>query len=236
MAQRHKAIKATLDVGTAAEWNDDHIADFTDEVTLYEDFITPAITIKWDVTANAGGVVPVIAFVDHHSFAFLNSGAAQLDWSLMKYEFNGAPGNITYIDNAPVLTTAVWLNKYDDVHIVAEWGLMNNAVAPTLANKDGAYFRVDAGVLYAVTGDGAAETTTDITPATGLPEYGHYRIELTPTNCKFYVDDMETVAITHTANLPDSDLTIFYYADSGGVEDTELYVDGVGLTRMRYIG
>ncbi len=236
MANRHKAIKASLDVGTAAEWNDDHIADFSDEVTLYEDFITPAITTKWDVTTNAAGVAPVITFVDHHSFVFLNSGAAQLDWSLMKYEFNGAPGNMTHADDAPIFTSAVWLNKYDAVNIIGEWGLMNNAVAPTLANKDGAYFRIDANVLYAVTGDGAAETTTDITPATGIPEYGHYRIELTDTNCLFYVDDMDTVAATHAANLPDSDLTIFYYADSGGVADTEMYVDGVGLTRFRYKG
>jgi len=236
MAQRHKAIKETLEVGTSAEWNDDHIADFSDEIILYEDFITPLITTHWDVSVNAGGVLPVITFVDHHSLVFLNSGAAQLDWSLLKYEFNGAAGNITHVDNAPILTTAVWLNKYDAVNIIGEWGLMNNAVAPTLANKDGAYFRVDAGVLYAVTGDGAAETTTDVTPAGGISEYGHYRIELTPTNCLFYVDDMSTIAATHVANLPDSDLTIFFYADSGGVADTELYVDGVGLTRLRYKG
>jgi len=236
MATRHKAIKATLDVGAASEWNDDHIADFTDEVTLYEDFITPAITTKWDATTNAAGVAPVITFTDHHSFVFLNSGAAQLDWSLLKYEFNGAPGNITHAANAPIFTSAVWLNKYDVVNIIGEWGLMNNAVAPTLANKDGAYFRVDGNALYAVTGDGAAETTTDITPVTGLPEYGNYRIELTETECKFYVDDMDTLAATHAANLPDSDLTIFYYADSGGVADTEMYVDGVGLTRFRYKG
>lgn len=236
MAVKHKAIVDTLEVGTHEQWNDDHIADFSDEITLYEDFITPAITTKWDATANAAGVAPVIAFVDHHSFAFLHSGAAQLDWSLLKYEFNGAAGNFTYIDDAPVFTSAVWLEKYDVVNIIGEWGLMNNAVAPTVANKDGAYFRVDANVLYAVTGDGAAETTTDVTPAGGIPEYGHYRIELTATNCKFYVDDMETLATTHTANLPDSNLTIFFYADSGGVADTELYVDGVGLSRFRYKG
>ena len=64
MATRHKAIKASLDVGTAVEWNDDHIADFTDEVTLYEDFITPVITTKWDVTTNAAGVAGV--FMETH--------------------------------------------------------------------------------------------------------------------------------------------------------------------------
>ncbi len=236
MATRHKRIVAALDTGGSADWNDDHIADFSDEVTLYEDFITPAITTKWGVWVNAAGVAPVIAFVDHHSFVFLNSGAAQLDWSLMKYAFNGAPGNITYIDDAPIFTAAVWLEKYDAVNIIGEWGLMNNAEDPTLANKDGAYFRIDGNALLAVTGDGAAETTTDITPATGIPEYGHYRIELTGTNCLFYVDDMDTVAANHTANLPDSDLTIFFYADSGGVADTEMYVDGVGLSRFRYKG
>ena len=233
MATRHKAIKATLDVGAASEWNDDHIADFTDEITLYEDFITPAITTKWDVTANAAGVVGVITFVDHHSCAFLNSGAAQLDWSLMKYEFNGAPGNMTHAADAPIFTSAVWLNKYDLVNIIGEWGLMNNAVAPTLANKDGAYFRVDANLLYAVTGDGAAETTTNLGAP---PEYGAYKIKLQSAHCYFYIDDIETAIADHTNNLPDSDLTIKLSARNVGGNQVVLRTDAVGLKRLRYKG
>jgi len=236
MTKKHKAIKATLDVGTHEEWNDDHIDDFTDEIDIECFFITPGIAVLWDVTNNAAGVVPTLVMQDNHAFAYLHSGNAQLDWSLMKYEFSGAPGNITHIDDAPTFTTAVWLEKYDIVNIVGEWGLMNNAVAPTLANKDGAYFRVNANKLYAVTGDGAAETTTDITPLEGIPEYGHYRVHLQATKCDFYVDDMETVATSHTTNLPTTQLTIFYYADSGGVADTQLYVDGVGISMLRYKG
>ena len=173
---------------------------------------------------------------DNHAFAYCHSGNAQLDWSLMKYEFNGAPANFTHIDDAPIFTTAVWLEKYDAANIVGEWGLMNNARAPTFANKEGAYFRVDGNLLYAVTGDGAAETATDITPVTGLPEYGHYRINLQATKCDFYVDDMETIATSHTNNLPTTGLTIFYYADSGGVADTQLYVDAVAINMRRYQG
>ena len=38
MAIRHKRIVATLDRGEAADWNNDHIADFSDYVDLYENF------------------------------------------------------------------------------------------------------------------------------------------------------------------------------------------------------
>jgi len=236
MAIKHKAHKDTLEVGTSAEWNDDHIADFSDSISLYEDFITPAITDKWDLTQGGAGVAAVITFQDHHSFVKLDSGANDGDWSAMRYEFNGAAGNITYIANNPIMTMAVWMDAYAGTGKVAEFGLQNNAVAPFTANQDGAYFLIDGNALYAVTGDGAAETKTDITPATGIPEYGVYRIELTATTCNFYVDDMETAAATHTDNLPDSDLTMSFAARNDLGTTTDMYVDGVGLERERYIG
>lgn len=233
---RHKAIKATLDVGSHTEWNDDHISDFEDEIIFERDFITPALATEWDLTVNATGVAGVIAFQDHHSFAFLDGGAANNDWSCMRLERGGASNNVTYIDDAPTVTSAVWLEAYDAAGNVGEFGLQNNAVAPFTANQDGAYFRIFNDTLLAVTGDGAAETTTDITPAGGIPEYGHYRIELTAVNCKFYVDDMETAAATHTANLPDSDLTVSFAAQTLGGTRAYMYVDSVGLTRLRYKG
>lgn len=234
---RHKAIKATLDVGTSAEWNDDHISDFEDDILIEENFITPAITTKWDLGQVAGGVNPVLVFQDHHTFAYLNTGGVTGQISSMRYEFNGAAGNITYIDDAPVLTTAIWLEAYHTAGLVAEFGLIDSASAAAFtANQDGAYFRIDGNVLYAVTGSGAAETTTDVTPAGGISEYGHYRVHLQATKCDFYVDDMETVATSHTNNLPDSDLTIKYSIQSQNNVDSKMYVDGVGLTRFRYKG
>jgi len=236
MTQRHKAIKATLDVGTAAEWNDDHISDFEDEVIFDRDFITPALTTDWDLTVNATGVAGVIAFVDHHSFAFVDGGPANNDWSCMRLERGGAANNVTYVDDEPIMTCAVWMDAYHNAGNVAEWGLQDNAVAPFTANQDGAYFRIEDDALLAVTGDGAAETTTDVTPAGGIPEYGHYRIVLGSANCLFYVDDMDTVAATHTVNLPDSDLTMSFATQTLGGTRANLYVDGVGLTRNRYKG
>lgn len=234
MTKKHKAIKATLDKGYASEWNDDHIDDFQDWIDIETFFITPALVVLWDCTNNAAGVVPVLTFEDHHAFAYLHSGNAQLDWSLMKYEFNGAPANFTHINDNPIFTTALWLEKYDAANIVAEFGFMDNDKAPTAANKDGAYFRVKDDKLYAVCGDGAAETEVDITPTEGIPEYGHYRIELQSTKCDFYVDDMGTLKTSITTNLPVLDLTIFYYADSGDVADTQMYVDAVACQMLRY--
>lgn len=237
MMVKHKAQKATLEVGTSDEWNDNHIADFDDRIELEEDFITPAITVVWDLGQVAGGVAPVIVLEDHHSFAYLNTGGVTGQISSMRYEFNGAAGNITHIDNAPTLTTAVWLEAYHTAGLVVEFGLIDSATAAAFtANQDGAYFRIEDNVLYAVTGTGAAETTTDITPVGGIPEYGHYRIELTGTLCNFYVDDMETIAAGHTNNLPDADLTIKYGIQSQNNVDSKMYVDAVGLSRNRYQG
>ena len=234
---RHKAAKATLEVGTSEEWNDDHISDFEDEVIIERNFITPVITTEWDLGQVAGGVAPVIAFVDHHAFAYLNTGGVTGQISSMRHEFNGAAGNITYIDDAPIMTTAIWLDAYHTAGLVAEFGLIDSASAAAFtANQDGAYFRIEDNVLYAVTGTGAAETATNITPVTGIPEYGNYRIELTSVNCKFYVDDMETPVATHTNNFPDADLTIKYSIQSQNNVDSKMYVDGVGLSRNRYKG
>jgi len=236
MALKHKAHKETLEVGTSAEWNDDHVADFSSSISLYEDFITPVITTKWDLTQNGAGVAAVITFQDHHSLVKIDSGANNTDWSAMRYEFNGAAGNMTYIDDNPIMTMAIWLDAYAATGNVTEFGLQNNAVAPFTANQDGAYFRIDGDALYAVTGTGAAETATDITPIGGIPEYGVYRIELTAALCNFYVDDMEVIAAGHTNNFPDSDLTMSFAARNDLGTTTDMYVDGVGLERRRYQG
>jgi len=234
---RHKAIKAPLDVGASSEWNDDHIVDFTDELSHVCIWPGVPLSVEWDFAQTAGGSNPTLSFTNHHTFAELNSGGVTGQISSMRHEFAGAPGNITYIDDAPIFTSAVWLEAYHTIGEVAEFGLIDSASAAAFtANQDGAYFRIDTDALLAVTGDGAGETTTDITPATGIPEYGHYRIELTATNAKFYVDNMETEKATHTANLPDNDLTIKYSIQSQNNIDSFMYVDGVGLSRLRYKG
>jgi len=234
---RHKRIVGSLDTGTHEDWNDDHISDYSDEVR--HTCIIPGVplSVEWDFGQVAGGVNPTLVFEDNHVFGYLNTGGVTGQISSMRHEFNGAAGNITHADDAPILTTAVWMEAYHTVGLVAEFGLIDSASAAAFtANQDGAYFRIEDNKLYAVTGDGAAETATDITPAGGIPEYGHYRIQLTGSNCEFYVDDMDTVATTHTANLPDTALTIKYSLQSQNNVDSKMYVDGVGLTRNRYKG
>ena len=233
MSQRHKEHKEPLDKGYAAEWNDDHIIDFSDEIDLYCQFMTPAITNDWDLTQNGAGVAAVITFQDHHSFVKLDSGVNNTDWSCMRYEFNGAAGNITYINDAPVMSMAVWMDAYAATGKVAEFGLQDDSVAPFTANQDGAYFRINNNLLYAVTGTGAAETATSLGAA---PEYGNYKIEVFGDRVKFYVTDMDTPAATITTTLPNSDLTMSFAARNDGGTTAEMYVDAVALKRLRYKG
>jgi len=234
---RHKRIVKALDTGESEDWNEDHISDYTDEVR--HTCIIPGIplSVEWDFGQVVGGVNPTLVFEDHHVFGYLNTGGVTGQISSMRHEFDGAAGNITYIDDAPILTTAIWMEAYHTAGLVAEFGLIDSATAAAFtANQDGAYFRIDGNKLYAVTGDGAAETATDITPELGIPEYGHYRIHLQATKCDFYVDDMKTVAGSNTNNLPNNDLTIKYSIQSQNNVDSNMYIDGMGLTRLRYKG
>ena len=236
MAQRHKAIKATLDVGTSAEWNDDHEVDFSDELDFEYSPLNQLVADIFDTAQTSGGSAPVVAFTDHHTGVAFVTGATTGKVSSMRLMLNGAAANVTYVDNSPILTFALWLDAYHTAGNVAEFGLIASATALFTANQDGAYFRIDDNKLYAVCGDGAAETATDITPAGGIPEYGVYKIELGSANAKFYVDDMETPARTETSNLPDNDLTLKFSIISGNNVDSKMYLDGVALKRNRYTG
>lgn len=236
MGNRHKAIKAILEVGTAAEWNDDHIIDFSDELDYEYSPISVPVADVWDTAQTSDGSAPVVTYEDNHTIVYLVTGGVTDQTSSMRHERATVVGDITYVDDAPIMTCAVWLEAYHTAGNVAEWGLIPSATALFLANQDGAYFRIEDDKLYAVTGDGTAETATDITPTGGIPEYGNYKIELTSTNCLFYVDDMETPAATHTTNLPDTDLTMKFSIRSKDDVDSKMYVDGVALKRSRYKG
>jgi len=236
MAQRHKAIKATLEVGTAGEWNDDHISDFTDEVNFEYSPLNQLVADIWDTAQTAGGTAPAVAFTDHHVSVYFVTGAITDQTSSMRLMMNGSAGDITYIDDAPVLSFALWLDAYHTADNVAEFGLITSATALFTANQNGAYFRINGNKIYSVTGTGAAETATDITPLTGIPEYGHYRIELGAANCKFYIDDMLTPVKTETLTLPTGDMTAKFTIRSKNNVNSLMYLDAVGLTRNRYKG
>jgi len=236
MAQRHKAIKATLDVGSATEWNDDHIVDFSDELDFEYSPLSQLVADIWDTAQTAGGSAPAVAFTDHHTGVYFVTGATTDQTSSMRLMLNGGAGNTTYIDDAPILTFALWLDVFHTAGNVAEFGLITSATALFTANQNGAYFRIEDNALYSVCGTGAAETATDITPTGGIPEYGVYKIELGSANCKFFVDDMETPARTETSNLPTGDVTLKFSIRSKNNVDSKMYLDGVALKRVRYAG
>jgi len=234
MAQRHKRIVDTLDVGSHNDWNDDHISDFSDEVDWEYSPLTIPVVNVWDVGQTSGGSNPVVALQDSHVFVYLNTGATTDQTSSMRLEMATTASDITAKEEYPILTMALWMEAYHTAGLVAEFGLIPYATNLFTALQDGAYFAIEDNKLYAVTGNGAAETATDITPSLGITEYGNYKIELADSSCKFYVDDMETPALTQTLTLPNNDLTIKISVRSKNNVNTKAYLDGVALKRNRY--
>lgn len=219
---RHKAVKATLDKGYASEWNDDHHIDFADELTWADVFIFNSLAECWDTSQCAVDGAVSVAMVDNHNFAVMTSGTTAGSIASMCL----GSADMTNKLDLPIATFAIQLETV----ALAEFGFFKAATTPFTANQDGAYFRVSAGVLYAVTGDGAAETTTNL----GAPdEYAVYRVEFTSTQVRFYQDDLESAVAIHTANITADDLTLKLSTKvSGGVSQI-LRTDGVGLTRLR---
>jgi len=234
MSTRHKAVKATLDKGYASEWNDDHIADFTERVSWILTLCEQALTTQWDLFSAGTGNDPAAALTAGHSSVVFNTGGTTANTSGMSKELAGTPGNITSADDLPILSFALDIDTVHNAGNVVEVGFMDQGVAPFTANQDGAYFRVNNNILYAVTGEGAAETTTDLG---AFNQYGHYRIEFYSyggtTRVRFYVDDMVNAAATHSTNLPDSDITPVFAIQSQNNVDSTMRLDGVGLQVIR---
>jgi hypothetical protein len=239
MTYRHKAVKSALDVGKSAEWNDDHIEDFTLTKTETDCFLSSAVAANWDTSeTSGGGVAPVIALVDSHTSAEMDTGATNAAISSMQKMGGGIAGNITSYEDAPVLTLAITLDTYPNDTECIEFGLMDSGTSPFTANASGAYFRISSDVLYAVTGTGAAETATDITPTLGIGAHAVYRIELGSSNAKFYIDNMVTAVRTETATLPTGELTAKISCTNvgGAGKDVVMYVDAASLSVNRYQG
>ena len=230
MAIRHKVVKATLDRGYASEWNDDHHFDPEDEIDYYVTFIERALTDDWDTAQTTGATAPTVSLVNDHAFMTLDSTVDVGDIASIRKELAGAVGNITDPDDLPVMTMTIRLVSPAAAGTTHEFGLFASATTPFTANQNGAYFRVVANVLYAVTGDGAAETTTAIASPN---EYGVYRIEFTSTQVKFYVDDLENAVATHNTHITSSNLTMKLSVIGVAAGAQILRSDFVGLTRLR---
>lgn len=230
MVIRHKAVKATLDRGYAAEWNDDHHFDPTDEIMYHYTFIEAALVVEWDIAQSTGGGIVATGLVDNHAVMYCNSGAGVGDIASIRKELAGAVSDITDPLDLPIMTMAVDVATPGGAGTTHEFGLFRSAIAPFTANQDGAYFRVVANVLFAVTGTGAAETTTNL----GAPnQYGVYRVEITSTSTIFYVDDLVNPIATHTTNQTTDNLTMKFSTIGVAAGAQILRSDFVGLVRLR---
>jgi len=230
MAIRHKVVKETLDKGYATEWNDDHHFDPEDEIDYYTTFMERLLTTDWDTAQTTGATIPDVSLVDNHAFLTLDSTADVGDIASIRKELEGGVADITNKLDLPVMTMAIRLVSPAGAGTTHEFGLFEDTVVPFTANQNGAYFRVVANVLYAVTGNGAAETTT----ALGSPnEYGVYRVEFTSTQVRFYVDDLEAAVATHNTHITSNDLTMKLSTIGVAAGAQVLRSDFVGLTRLR---
>lgn len=205
MSIRHIAVKATLDRGYASEWNDDHLADFYVRVELIEDMIQHAQAGAWSLTQETSTTATATTLIAGVMVMRLNATGGAGNISSARHMAAGAAGNITNATELPIMNCAVELTGLTADALTHEFGLFASATTPFTALANGAYFRVSAGVLYAVSGTGAAETTTNLGAAT---RYGSYRIDVQSAYVKFYIDDMATALASHSTNLPAADVTM----------------------------
>lgn len=219
---RHKRVVSTLDNGSSDDWNDDHHLDPTDEISTSIDMALTTFAAHFLSDQSANGGSAAFANTSNHVFLTCTStaGAGGLGSA------RGVYGDFTDENDLPVLTVAIDLPTIQ----AQEFGFFKHSDTPFTANQSGAYFRVAGGILYSVTGTGAAETTTNL----GAPnQYGVYRIEFTSSSVKFYVDDLVTPVATHTTHKTTDALNVkISAAVSGGVSQIAR-CDFIGLTRLR---
>jgi len=230
MAIRHNAIKNSLDVGKASEWNDDHVINFADRIEICMDFLNEALVDHFDLTQETSSTPSAITLVGSVAAARLNATGGVGNLSAIRMMMAGAAGNVTNIDQLPIMNMAVELGGLTADNKTHQFGLTDSADTPFAVNDDGAFFRVDNNVLYAVTSDGATETTTDL----GAPnQFGVYKIVCNSGSVDFYVDDMAVIAAHHTSNLPVADVTMkFSTAQRAGGSNT-MSVQGFALSVLR---
>ena len=234
---KHKVNKNTLDKGYASEWVDNHMQDYNEKIDLECDFLTNDIINNWDPGQTSGGLGPTNELIDGHAMAHLHTGAGAGKITSIRYMMAGNIGNITCVNDGPIMTMALWLKDLELAGVVAEFGLINSDTATAfLPNQSGSYFRIESNTLYAVCGNGGAETKVNVTPLLGISEYGTYKIIQTGATCYFYVDNMVTPATAIPTTPPPSDLTMKIGIQTPAGADSEIYVDAVGLQRARYIG
>jgi len=236
MSERHYAIKQTLDKGYASEWNNDHFCDFTDRINYTGTMFLASLANFWNTAHETSITASTINWDNIDVGLRLRAAGGVGNFASVRFKVCNVISNMTNIGQAPIWNASVNVFTPTNDANTHEFGMIAVAQNPFTANQDGAFFRISNNQLFAVTGDGAAETATNV----GAPnQYGHYRIELDTAECKFYVDDLETPVATHTViagqNLPNNDMTVKFHTAqrAAGVNDMDIHAWGISVLRTQ---
>jgi len=232
MAYRHAAVKATLDRGYATEWNADHIENFALRYCHCENFLDPAIADHWDIAQDTATTATTISLVGGHIAVRLTADGGAGNFATIRHSLLGAAANITDENAQPMIEMIIDVQTPTADNATHEFGLMANASLPFAANQNGCFFRIDNNVLFAVSSDGGAETSTNL----GAPsQFAVYMVKHTAAKDYFYVNDLVTPVATHTVNLSTSDLTVkLTCADRAG-GDNYLNCQAIWMSFLRQI-
>ena len=234
----HKTRVSALTRGYASDWNDSHEFDPTNEFTFYDCLIFNAFSTYWDDTQKSGGGAVTVSCEGSagagHLFASLASGSGAGDYISIRPLITGAAENLTSPLDLPVFTTSVHLATIDTADTPAEIGLFECNVTPFTANQAGAYFRVKDNHLYAVVGDGTAETEEDLGLLTSFENlYFVLRVAIESTTIRFYVNNLVAAAVGINTHRPVKNLTIKFSCQKTTAGENILKWDSCALQRLR---
>jgi len=219
---RHKAVKESLEVGKVEEWNDDHDLNPDTEMLVFYNFAFIPFDQAFDTSQTTGSGSASEGLSGNYFTINLESGTTADSIASIRLK----KGNVVNKISLPIGTFSLKLETTKQI----EFGFFDNNTTPFTTNQAGAYFRVKDGKIYAVVGDGTAETETEIgTPST----YNIYRIEFTSSDIRFYVGDFTVIAQTINTNIPSGDLTIKVSVKESAGESQIARVDFISLKRLR---
>lgn len=205
MSYRHSAVKKTLERGYASEWNADHITNFATRYDRYMDMLFNAIADFWDIGQHTSGTATTVSLVGGHLAMRLRGSGGAGQFGTVRHKLLNAAANITDEHAQPMIEMIIDVQTPTADNATHEFGLMANASVPFAANQNGCFFRIDNNVLFAISSDGAAETSTNL----GAPsQFAVYMVKHTATHDYFYVNSLVTPVAVHNANLSSSDLTV----------------------------
>jgi hypothetical protein len=230
MAARHKRVVSLLDTGMPEDWNDDHQFDPTDEITWELNLFRTD-----DYSSDTGGAGAITHQIEGaaavgHTYISISSGGGASDYASLDSAFT----QITSPADAPILTFSVDLDTIDTVDIPFEAGLIDYVASPFAANKSGSYFRISAGHLYAVCGDGAAETTEDLGLVSSFgTDFLVLRVSIEASTVRFYVNNLVTQQINISTHRPTTNLTWRISTQQTTAGENIARLDSLGLQILR---